>query len=123
MTNLHMGSGGLVAKSCPNPAIQWTVACWAPLSTGFSRQQCWSGLPFPFPDQLPSLGTEPRSPALQTDFLLMELPGKSYLWTSSYNFLTAVTWKTAILRRHQLENLLQFQRYRICGGKWVYPFG
>ena len=36
----------------------------APLSMGFSRQECWSGLPFPFPGNLPDPGIEPRSPAL-----------------------------------------------------------
>ena len=41
------GGGGLVAKLCPTLA---TVACQAPLSMGFSRQEHWSGLPFPFPE-------------------------------------------------------------------------
>ena len=40
------GGGGLVAQSCPTP---WTVALQAPLSMGFSRQEYWSGLPFPSP--------------------------------------------------------------------------
>ena len=45
-------------------ATQWTVAYQAPLSMGFSRQEFWSGLPFPSPGDLPILGFEPRSPAL-----------------------------------------------------------
>ena len=45
-------------------ATPWTVAHQAPLSMGFSRQECWSGLPSPFPGDLPNLGTEPRSPVL-----------------------------------------------------------
>ena len=49
----------------------------APLSMGFSRQEYWNGLPFPSPGDLPSPGTEPRSPALQADALLSEpLVGK-----------------------------------------------
>ena len=40
----------------------WTVACQAPLSMGFSRQECWSGLPFPSPGDLPGPGIEPTSP-------------------------------------------------------------
>ena len=40
-------SGGLVAKSYPTLITPWTVACQAPLSMGFSRQEYWSGLPFP----------------------------------------------------------------------------
>ena len=42
-----LGGGGLVAKSCSTLAILWTVACQAPLSMGFSRQEYWSGLPCP----------------------------------------------------------------------------
>ena len=41
----------------------WTVALQAPLSMGFSRQECWSGLPCPSPGDLPNAGTEPGSPA------------------------------------------------------------
>ena len=42
----------------------------------FSRQEYWSGLPFPFPEDLPNPGIEPGSPALQTDSLMSEPPGK-----------------------------------------------
>ena len=45
------------------------VACQAPLSKGFSRQECWSGLPFPSLGDVPDPGIEPRSPALQADDL------------------------------------------------------
>ena len=55
----------------------WTVAYQAPLPMGFSRQQYWSGLPFPSPADLSNPGIEPRSPALQTDSLPSEPPGKS----------------------------------------------
>ena len=65
--------GGLVAKSCLTLATPWTVAHQAPLSMGFSRQKYWSGLPFPSPGDLPDLGIEPRSPALQADSLSTEL--------------------------------------------------
>ena len=54
----------------------WTVAYKAPLSTEFSRQEYWSGLPFPSPGDLPDPGIEPRSPSLQADTLLSEPPGK-----------------------------------------------
>ena len=42
---------------------------------GFSRQEYWSGLPFPSPGDLPNPGIEPKSPTLQVDSLLFELPG------------------------------------------------
>ena len=68
--------GGLVAKLCPTFSTPWTVACQAPLSTEFSRQEYWSGLPFPSSGDLPDPGIEPRSPALQADSLPTELQGK-----------------------------------------------
>ena len=54
----------------------WTVAHHAPLSMGFSRQEYWSGLPCPPPEDLLNPGIEPRSPALQEDSLQAELSGK-----------------------------------------------
>ena len=52
------------------------VAHQAPPSIGFSRQEYWSGLPFPSPEDLPNPGIEPGSPALQEDALTSEPPGK-----------------------------------------------
>ena len=57
-------------------ATLWTVAYQAPLSMGFSRQEYWSGLPFPSPGDLPDSGIEPGSPALEADALTSEPPGK-----------------------------------------------
>ena len=57
-------------------ATPWTVAYQAPPSMGFSRQECWSGLPFPSPGDLPDPGIEPGSPTLQADALPSEPPGK-----------------------------------------------
>ena len=62
----------------------WTVACQAPLSMGFSRQEYWSGLPFPSPGDLPNPGIEPRSPALEADAFTLcatrEDSGKTDSW-------------------------------------------
>ena len=55
-------------------ATPWTVAHQAPLSMEFSRQEYWSGLPFPYTGYLPELGIEPGSPALQADSLPSEPP-------------------------------------------------
>ena len=58
----------------------WPV-CQAPLSMGFSRQEYWGGLPFPFPGDLPNPGIKLASPvslALQTDSLPTEPPGKPF---------------------------------------------
>ena len=51
-------------------ATPWTVVYQAPPPIGFSRQECWSGLPFPSPGDLPDPGIEPGSPTLQADALL-----------------------------------------------------
>ena len=59
----------------------WTVAYQAPQSVEFSRQEYWSGLPFPSPGDLPNPGIEPKSPALQADTLPSEPPGKP-AWNS-----------------------------------------
>ena len=75
--------GSLVAKSCLTLVIPWT--CQAPLSMGFSRQEYWSGLPFPSPGDLRNLGIESRSPALQTDSLPTELQGKPH-WSLLHIF-------------------------------------
>ena len=70
----------LVTKSYPTLyVIPWTVALQAPLSMGFPKQEYWSGLPFPFPRDLPNPGIKsmsPLSPALQTDSLPSKPLGK-----------------------------------------------
>ena len=65
----------LVAKLCLTFCNH--VDSTPPLSTGFSRQEHWSGLPFPSPGALHNPGIEPRSPALRADSLPSEPPGKS----------------------------------------------
>ena len=58
--------------------IPWNVARQAPLSTEFSRQEYWIGLPFPLPGDLPNPGIEPVSPvvpALQMDSLQLDHQG------------------------------------------------
>ena len=54
----------------------WTVALQAPVSMGFSRQEYWSGLPFPPPGDLPDPGIKPASPVLTGGFFTAEPPGK-----------------------------------------------
>ena len=73
LSNFHCKKcygGGLVAKSCPTIVFPWTVACQAPLSIGFSRQEYWSRLTFVSPR------VEPGYPTLLANSLLTELPGK-----------------------------------------------
>ena len=61
---------------CPTLCDPMDSSPQAPLSTGFSREESWSGLPFPSPGDLPDPGIEHRPPALQADSLPSEPPGK-----------------------------------------------
>ena len=76
-------------------ATPWTVDLQAPLSMGFSRQECWSGLPFPSPGDLPDPGIEHGSPALQADALPSKPPGKHNLWQRR--------WKYTMEKRQSLQ--------------------
>ena len=63
------------------PTLCDPMDCSPPDSTcmGFSRQEYWSGLPFPSPGDLPDPGIKPGSPVLQADSLPSEPPGKPYI--------------------------------------------
>ena len=66
----------LFSLSVSSFVIPWTVACQNPSSMGFSRQEYWSGLPFPSPGDLPDPGIEPMFPAsLLQDSLLLSHQG------------------------------------------------
>ena len=74
-------SGGLaseseVTQSCLALCDPMDCSPPGPPSMGFSSQECWSGLPFPSPGDLPDPGIEPGSPALEADTLTSEPPGK-----------------------------------------------
>jgi len=76
-------------------ATLWTVACQAPLSLSFSRQESWSGLPFPSPGDLPSPGTKPASPVAAA------LAGR--FWA---------TWESQCRDRYLFIKLVYFQLIR-----------
>ena len=65
-------------------ATPWTAAHQAPLSMGFPRQEYWSGLPFPSPEDLPDPGIEPTSPAPPT------LAGRFFTISTTWEALVAV---------------------------------
>ena len=85
-------------------ATPWTVAHQAPPSMGFSRQEYWSGLPFPSPGGRPYPGIEPRSPALQADALTFEPPGKPLTFKV---FLQITAAKCAVLSCSVVSDSLQ----------------
>ena len=72
---VHMRMHSVMSDS----ATPWTVAHQAPLSVGFSRQEYWSGWPFPPPEDLPYPGIKPGSPALAGKFFTTEPPGNPNL--------------------------------------------
>ena len=67
-------AGMLSCKVISDSATPWTVAHQAPLSMEFSKQEYWSGLPFPSPGDLPDSGIERLSPALAGGFFTTEPP-------------------------------------------------
>ena len=70
------GGGGLVTKSCPTLVTLWIEEPGRLQSMGFSRQEYWSGLPFPSPGDLPNPGIKPGSLAFSVDSLPTELQGE-----------------------------------------------
>ena len=95
-----------------NSATPWTVAHQAPLSIGFSRQEYWSGLPCPSPDDLPTPGIESAS--------LMSPASAGGLFTSS------TTQEACILRAEKmvllalLSRLLQVYSHSNCVINWSF---
>ena len=75
-------------------AIPWTVVYQASLSMGFSRQEYWSGLPFPSPGGLPDPAIEPKSSALQADALPSEPPRKPTIIWKCVSKMTSLLFNT-----------------------------
>ena len=90
-----------MSESCPVLSDSFTtlqiIACRVPLSMEFSRQEYWSGLPFPSPGDLPDPGIKSRSPALQAESLLSDSPGKplSVLKDETKQYASWPCWLTA----------------------------
>ena len=89
--------------------IPWTVAYQAPPSMEFSRQEYWNGFPFPSPGDLPNPGIEPRSPTLQADALLSELPGKPPKSGKGYSYKEREIWR----HKHTEDNAMWRRRQRL----------
>ena len=97
-----------------------TAVCKAPLSVGFSRQEYWSGLPFPSPGDLPDSGIESRSPALEADALTSKPPGKPGV-RGVCNFLSSVSpqQKFEATDRPVLGLSVTAQLYLASKGKYI----
>ena len=114
-------------------ATPWTVACQSPLSIGFSRQEYWSGLPFPSPGDLPNPGIKPGSPSLQADALSSEPPGKPpnilHNRINIQNELSQLKRRTEIPKLFfvLIEHNLLTEKYtnlkcRQCRDQWILVF-
>ena len=101
----------LVTKSCLTLVTPWTATCQPPLFMGFFRQEYWSGLPFPFPGDLPIPGMEPGSPVSQADSLPTELRGKPFIPIEPVFFNTRLSFLA--------ERSLMFLVFRALSG-WVW---
>ena len=104
--NFYTFGGGLVTKLCLTLVTPRNVACQVPLSMGFSRQEYWSGLPFPSPGDLPDPGIEPRSPALKADSLATEQQGKPLVY-----IFTQVKFKKSKIETFYLFSSTKFNAY------------
>ena len=85
---------------------------------GFSRQECWSGLPFPSPGDLPDPGIEPGSPALQADALPSEPPMTRTCQKDTGTSLRRSHWLNLGQSKHQNDMLVSYfhllNEIRIC---------
>ena len=84
-------------------ATPWTVAYQASPSMGFSRQEYWSGLPFPSPGDLPDPGIKPGSPASEADALTSEPPSMMQLLKLSQVLARQATFAISILQQLETE--------------------
>ena len=87
----------LAFKPCPTLTTPWTITCQALLFMGFSKQEHWSGLPFPFPGDLPDPEIKPGSPAFQADSLPTELRGKITVIWGHRNMCNSIIIKLLLL--------------------------
>ena len=122
MTNLCVFHS--VVSNSANPR---SVAQQAPQSMGFSRQEYWSGLPFPSPEDLSDPGIEPWSPALQANSLPFELQGSPYdkprehikkqrhffankgLYNQSYGFSSSHVWIIELDHKAECQRIDVFE--------------
>ena len=93
------------AQSLPSCLTLWNVAHQAPLSMGFSRQEYWSVAPCPPPGDLPNPGSEPTSPALPAESLLLGHQGRPAT-QHSRPFLFSAMSLLVLLLPHGILNFL-----------------
>ena len=100
--------------------LSWTVAHQAPLSMEFSRQEYWSGQPFPFPRDPPDSGIEPWSSALQADSLPCEPPEKPISIKKKKNYKWVLTIYQALCFVLYMHCGCYYYSHFIVGKNWCY---
>ena len=104
--SLHEVKGSEFAQSCLTLCDPMDCSPPTPPSMGFSRQEYWSGLPFPSPGDLPDPGIEPRSPTSRADALTSEPPGKpshmSIIFSITYCLLLQVYWSSSMFEVYNM---------------------
>ena len=96
----------------------WIVACQAPLSMGFPRQEYWNGLPFSSPGDLCNLEIKPTSPALAGGFFTTEPPGKPNLFPRMIVINLSSVVKGASLVAQLVKNLPAMRETRVPSLGW-----
>ena len=113
----------LISQSCPSFATPWTAARQAPLSMGSSRQEYWSGLPFPSPGDLPNPRIESKSPALAGEFFTTEAPGKSCC-LQNITIIFFLIWQCwAFSAAHRLSLVAESRSSSLNCGAWMSHYG
>ena len=101
----------LVTQPCPILCDPWTVAHQDPLSMEFSRQEYWSGYPFPSPGDLPDPGIKPKSRALPADSLSSETSGKRFFTITGLQHFQCC-WK--VQATSQFSSVQSLSWVRLC---------
>ena len=103
-----------VARSCPTLCTPWTVDCQAPPPMGFSRQEYWSGLPFPSPGDFPDSGIEPSLPNCRQTLYHLSYQGRTwYLAQKPAIFRPAIKVAETRVDLVQGSNQLLFGNFKL----------
>ena len=102
-------------------ATPWTLTYQTPLSIGFSRQEYWSGLPFPSPGDLPDLGIKPVSPVLQANSLHWVTWEALFFRTevSNFNWLLVFVSRDLSKHSHTFISILSWAPLMLPQQSWM----
>ena len=104
----------LAAKSCLTLAMPWSVPCQAPLSTGFPRQEDWSGLPFSSPGDLPTQGTNSHHAPPYNLFSYFEDPSVLKLARNYIHLGIHYPWTKSIMKHpHEVKKVSTEERFHL----------